>query len=326
MQSTCYVDKCANEVRAKALCKSHYRRLLKYGSPNNPCNRCGEEIPTGSHPRTKYCEVCKAKCSIDGCFRPIRRNGMCQAHSHRMTVSGSVERPCKTCGKEIPFDSGVSLRYCSEQCNPVCAIDDCNYSLLARGFCKEHYRRWERNGSPFRPCLTCGKELEIGSTRGRKYCSKACFPQCSADGCGDRAEGDIYCPRHILIFKKYGSIPSRDYACASCGSLVERSHSERFIKNTRKLCPDCKVKQYRDHGDYRKSVINSGHAICGLCDEEIDLELKWPDPMSLTIDHIIPLALGGTNEDINLQPTHQKCNFKKGARLAIPKEGEVTLF
>lgn len=52
---------------------------------------------------------------------------------------------------------------------------------------------------------------------------------------------------------------------------------------------------------------------CPLCLEQIDLGLKAPDPMSKSVDHIVPLSKGGTHEQSNLQWTHLVCNIKKGA-------------
>jgi 5-methylcytosine-specific restriction endonuclease McrA len=53
---------------------------------------------------------------------------------------------------------------------------------------------------------------------------------------------------------------------------------------------------------------------CALCAEHIDADLGYPDPMSKSIDHIVPLAKGGTHEQSNLQWTHLVCNLRKGAR------------
>jgi 5-methylcytosine-specific restriction endonuclease McrA len=54
---------------------------------------------------------------------------------------------------------------------------------------------------------------------------------------------------------------------------------------------------------------------CGLCGEPIDPDLKHPDPMSKSVDHIIPLSKGGAHEQTNLQWAHLFCNVSKGARL-----------
>lgn len=44
----------------------------------------------------------------------------------------------------------------------------------------------------------------------------------------------------------------------------------------------------------------------------------------ITKDHIVPLALGGTNFAYNLQPLCKPCNFSKGARL--PKSAQPSLY
>jgi hypothetical protein len=51
---------------------------------------------------------------------------------------------------------------------------------------------------------------------------------------------------------------------------------------------------------------------CGICKSIIDLSLKYPDPASFSIDHIIPRSQGGTHGFDNLQPAHLACNAKRG--------------
>lgn len=55
---------------------------------------------------------------------------------------------------------------------------------------------------------------------------------------------------------------------------------------------------------------------CGICDGPMDGDLKRPDPMSKSVDHIVPLSRGGTHTQDNLQWTHLRCNLRKGARPA----------
>lgn len=54
--------------------------------------------------------------------------------------------------------------------------------------------------------------------------------------------------------------------------------------------------------------------ICGICGDRIDMSLRAPDPGSFSVDHKVPLALGGTDGPPNLQPAHLGCNKSKGAR------------
>lgn len=53
---------------------------------------------------------------------------------------------------------------------------------------------------------------------------------------------------------------------------------------------------------------------CGLCGESIPLVALWPHPLSASVDHIVPLALGGLHAQSNLQWAHLFCNWSKGSR------------
>lgn len=56
--------------------------------------------------------------------------------------------------------------------------------------------------------------------------------------------------------------------------------------------------------------------LCGICWHPIDMELRSPDPMSPSIDHVIPLSQGGENTPDNVQLAHRGCNSRKQA--AVP--------
>lgn len=75
--------------------------------------------------------------------------------------------------------------------------------------------------------------------------------------------------------------------------------------------------------DRAKKRILASESICGICGQPIDKTLKYPDPMSPSIDHIIPIDRGGHPSDIsNLQLTHWKCNRMKANKLIFPAEAK----
>ncbi|OLU40452.1 HNH endonuclease [Erysipelotrichaceae bacterium NYU-BL-E8] len=70
----------------------------------------------------------------------------------------------------------------------------------------------------------------------------------------------------------------------------------------------------------RKKILMSQN-ICALCGKPVDKSLKYPDPMSATIDHIIPIDRGGHPADIdNLQLAHMKCNRDKSNNLQTEQQ------
>ena len=54
---------------------------------------------------------------------------------------------------------------------------------------------------------------------------------------------------------------------------------------------------------------------CYLCGEPINDAILHPDPMSGSIDHVIPLVRGGTGLRDNLRAAHLVCNLRKGTKL-----------
>lgn len=56
--------------------------------------------------------------------------------------------------------------------------------------------------------------------------------------------------------------------------------------------------------------------VCHLCGMPIDMTLHHYDPMSFTVDHLIPISKDESKaEDLsNLRPAHKTCNSRKGNR------------
>ena len=75
-----------------------------------------------------------------------------------------------------------------------------------------------------------------------------------------------------------------------------------------------------------KKRIFASQNVCALCGKPVDFSLKWPDPMSATIDHIIPVARGGSPDAIeNMQLAHLCCNISKGDALIKKKKQKETV-
>ena len=72
--------------------------------------------------------------------------------------------------------------------------------------------------------------------------------------------------------------------------------------------------------DKARRVILSTQEVCGICGKPVDKSLKYPHPLSPTVDHIIPVSKGGHPCDLaNLQLAHRCCNRQKSDRLVERK-------
>ena len=56
---------------------------------------------------------------------------------------------------------------------------------------------------------------------------------------------------------------------------------------------------------------------CHLCHAKIEPHRRCPDPMAATMDHLIPLSLGGRHTWDNVKAAHALCNFRKGAAVSL---------
>ena len=76
--------------------------------------------------------------------------------------------------------------------------------------------------------------------------------------------------------------------------------------------------------EHNRKIILASQSICGICGKPVDKTLKYPDPMSATVDHIIPLNKNGDPVSLdNLQLAHRYCNRQKSDKImseAIKKD------
>jgi 5-methylcytosine-specific restriction endonuclease McrA len=52
---------------------------------------------------------------------------------------------------------------------------------------------------------------------------------------------------------------------------------------------------------------------CQLCRKAVNRNLSYPNPMSASLDHIVPISLGGSHLYLNVQCAHLRCNLAKGS-------------
>ncbi|WP_313366387.1 HNH endonuclease [Microbacterium sp.] len=61
---------------------------------------------------------------------------------------------------------------------------------------------------------------------------------------------------------------------------------------------------------HRARIAKSKPA-CYLCGEQIDFSLKYPDPMCFVVDHVVPIAKGGSDALANKKAAHHSSLQRK---------------
>ncbi len=94
------------------------------------------------------------------------------------------------------------------------------------------------------------------------------------------------------------------------------------LENNKKVEESIKTKRRQFSVTEKNRIYNKGKGRCAICGKFVPYD-------AFTVDHIIPLAKGGTNELNNLQCTCKTCNYIKQDILPedlIGKLAEIVLY
>lgn len=235
------------------------------------CVRCGAEFERTRKDR-KYCS-----------FECRRADYEDRERAKRQHVVA-----CLYCGKEF-VGIGDYRKYCSPECS--------------------YKARMKNHGEPVtKVCANCGKRFTANTYSGatQKFCS---------DECG------------YDWWARFNSSTKAERICKACGKpFVGPQHQA--------MCSKCQWQRWKDKNPAKARKIKARcRAIrrqaevaedidpeavyerdgwkCGICGRKVNPKTKFPHPMSATLDHIIPLAKGGTHTWDNVQCAHYTCNCRK---------------
>jgi len=76
---------------------------------------------------------------------------------------------------------------------------------------------------------------------------------------------------------------------------------------------------------YRTRIFKRDKWTCQLCGKKVKRDAVAPHPRSPSLDHILPLSLGGTHEPANVQLACFLCNSIKGDRLYLGQPEQLAL-
>lgn len=260
------------------------------------CQPCRRLRPTA--PATRPCQQCGAMFSGPGIQRACSiACGQLLRYADQSKPKRT--RPCEVCGQQ--YSSTYSKqRTCGRTCGGV--LTRTNYPVC-------HVRPGE--------CQICGA---LFVSRGKREPHKHCSKQCS-DTFYNRArrapvvEQRRTC-RHCGQWFACSSNSMKRYCTAQCAKQrMRENHGRHYRERARKAG----VAYERIH---RRKVYERDKWRCGICRRKVNPKLTYPHPNSASLDHVIPMSLGGPHLHHNVQCSHLQCNVDKsnggsGEQLAL---------
>ncbi|OPY74935.1 MAG: HNH endonuclease [Syntrophorhabdus sp. PtaU1.Bin153] len=271
------------------------------------CLNCGKELT--SKWQVKYC-------SRD-CMWQYQRKVRAKAKAKRWT------RICEQCGKEFVMHAASGKanrgevkegRFCSRKCRG-------EWSSSVSGTRVGKYKVGETKPIFIKACIVCGALFTARWENRLPLCSKECR---NIDG------KNKYYENRTAILKQlrddYEPKPKSRKICKVCGGSFESNrHSAAYCSVECRNQANSIVKHIRNRLR-RKRLLDNTTVIelitmeylaqrdgnkCGICNKKVNIKLKHPHPMSPTIDHIVPVSLGGEHTKKNTRLAHMICNARR---------------
>lgn len=251
-------------------------------------------------------DVPNRTCDVHGCERPYCALGLCKPHYNRQRIKQGKDKKhrstpkselitCEWCGQTAEREARSNRpkpRWCSRQCygKSIARPPSSTINVI--------------------DCAICGDAFTVHGIAlvAAKYCSSSCA------GTGAYA---------------YAPCPPRTYACELCGANFTRQGrhgrpkycSDPCYKKSPIYLEAQRARASRRRARMRgaKDVDKFTHLevferdgwVCGICGKRVGKSYAHPHPRSATLDHIVPLAGGGTHTLANVQLSHLACNSAK---------------
>lgn len=239
-----------------------------------------------------------------------------------------VERPCEFCSQ--PFmPRGPHSKYCSAKClnrnqrrhgrkasserqavvpeaplgSTEAGDSKSQVEGVKRAAMREVLRLW-----PTGTCGRCDGPLQpwwevTGTPSPRSYCY-ACYLEDHAARYKKKNTGQTNCVVCSTPFQRQGSA---SFVCSpECRAELRRSRVRRHNARRRGA-------PVGEHYTMRL-VYDRDEGTCHLCGDPVDIMTPPSEPMGPTIDHVIPISLGGLDCFTNVRLAHRVCNVSRNNR------------
>lgn len=260
-------------------------------------------------------------CMAPGCKSDIfvKKRGLCRPHYNRLMSYGDlnlspVTMVCKWC--EGPVERTGKVGPYPDYCAPICRIRAAYHRNRDAINTRLRDKNAEKLAYAVKECRNCSSSFNPTDSLAQSFCSEQCGRRyykvnnpnpCAEDGCDRPHLAQGLCSMH---YKRKARSEGRMKNDPWSDRRRANHHKRRALK--RKLpADDIKPRDVYDRDNW----------ICGICGDPVDKNIKWPDPMSPSLDHVKPLSKGGHHVWENVACSHLDCNVRKGDQFSFEADG-----
>lgn len=216
------------------------------------------------------------------------------------------QRTCKQCGDEFTATRQVKI-YCTKKCSREAAEKYGNCAGCGK-------KLGDRNA---RHCHSCGQRKRYGWTGGKELV--VFIPAVEAPlPCAARAAIRTWVAAYCRICgQSFVSSGGLDWASLSCNEKCDQqwqAEKKRYYRSRYQVARRARIKTTQVEHIYRGRIYARDEHSCYLCGEQLNMDAQAPEPKAPTIDHVVPLARGGSHTYDNLRAACFECNSRKSDR------------
>lgn len=288
------------------------------------------------------CRDCGTEVFLKAPGQPPLRCDPCRTDWRRKTRRESARRnyeskvpdslTCQECETKFPRTSFGGRP--QSLCEPCKGLHQEASKARAAERTRKTQDAYDENGQRWSACHGCAAKLRCGPLgQLRRWCR----------------------PCRLKNARDYVRKPPREpYKCLDCDSLIApgynhlgalrcppcgRVHARRVAKAWQAANWDRYIQNAKAAGHRRRVRIRGGEYEffkaneiferdgwrCGICQRRINRRVKYPHPMSPSIDHKLSINRGGGHTRANTQASHLRCNLRKNDH-AAPIGAQIPLF
>lgn len=226
---------------------------------------------------------------------------------------------CQTCGEWLPAylnkgreaKAGRNRKYCSDQCKdartlervcPVCGETFIGHKgkRACSSECASVLTRFSHGSNPSTP-WACHLEFVVCGICGQPFARGKTSIRSAAHFCTRHSQDEV-----AEYTRERRRESDRQRIKSGRGRELDRAknHRRRAARLSASVVEDIKPIEVFKRDGYR----------CHICGRKTDPSKRYPHPMSPSLDHIVPLSVGGDHSRANVATACLSCNLSKGNR------------